>query len=282
MTVTLSGQRPVAMVTGASRGIGRATAIAFAKAGFDLIITARTEYEGQKNDYSVTDVSGHPLSGSLNSTAESVREAGAECVVIKMDLLSMDSVKAAAEMALGSTSRMDVLVNNAIYQGSDINLPFLDIQMSTLDRVAQGYIHAQVYLTQKILVQMIHQKNGRIINITSGAGHRDPPLPAGKGGWGYAYGAGKAAFGRMAGVITTEHGHQGIQAFTLNPGVVSTDTLLATMGGNPELAKRYGSAPPEVPAAVILWLASSPLAIDFQRQMIECQPFALEQKIINW
>ena len=129
---------------------------------------------------------------------------------------------------------------------------------------------------------MLLQKSGRIINITSGAGHRDPPLPAGKGGWGYAYGAGKAAFGRMAGVITTEHGHQGIQAFTMNPGVVSTDTLLATMGGDPEIAKRYGSAPPDVPAAVILWLGTSPLATNYQKQMIECQPFARDQKIIDW
>jgi len=282
MTVQLTGKRPVAMVTGASRGIGRATAIAFAKAGFDLIITARTEYEGQKSDYSVTDASGQTLSGSLDGTAQSIEAAGAQCLVIKMDLLSMDSVRSAAAVALSSAPKIDILVNNAIYQGTDMNVPFLEVQTDTLERVAQGYIYAQVSLTQAILTQMITQKSGRIINITSGAGHRDPPLPAGKGGWGYAYGAGKAAFGRMAGVITTEHGHQGIQAFTMNPGVVSTDTLLATMGGDPEIAKRYGSAPPEVPAAVILWLATSPIATNYQKQMIECQPFARDQKIIDW
>ncbi|MNC50249.1 2-(R)-hydroxypropyl-CoM dehydrogenase [compost metagenome] len=200
-----------------------------------------------------------------------------------MDLLDADSVCAACAAVLEHFGRIDVLVNNAIYQGSDLNLPFLDLEAETLLRVYQGYLLAPFLATRAVLPQMLERGDGVIINVTSGAGESDPPVAAGRGGWGYAYGAGKATVSRLSGILTTELGERGIRAYTVNPGVVTTEALKATIGDKGVIALRGGVAPPEVPAAVMLWLATAAEAGEFQKRTIAAQPFALEQGIVaDW
>lgn len=269
----------VAFITGASRGIGRATAIAFARAGFDLALSARTVEAGETYRHSIHTPDGKPLSGSLNETAEQARSYGVDVKVVPMDLLDADSVTAAVTTVLDYYGHVDVLINNAIYQGTDLNLPLLELQPQTLSRMAQGYILAPLQITQQILPGMLARERGCIINITSGAGESDPPVPSIEGGWGYAYGAGKAAVSRLSGIIAREHGKQGIQAFTVNPGVVNTETLRVTIGDRGVNALGKGIAEPELPAAVLLWLATSPEAEGFQYRTVHAQPFAREQDI---
>lgn len=273
----------VAFITGSSRGIGRATALAFARAGFDVAISARTLEEGETHAHALTHADGRPLAGSLAETAQAVRELGRDAFAVRMDLLDEHSVRAAAAAVLDRFGRVDVLVNNAIYQGSDLNLPFMELAGDTLQRVFQGYVVAPVALTQSLLPAMLAQGGGIVINVTSGAGESDPPVAAGKGGWGYAYGAGKAAVSRLSGVLVAEFGAAGIRAYTVNPGVVGTEALRATIGERGVIALRRGVAPPEVPAAVLCWLATAAEAAGFQRRTIQAQPFALEQGIVaDW
>ena len=273
----------VAFITGASRGIGRETALAFARAGFDLAISARSLDEGESHAHGLRNPDGTPLPGSLNATAAAVRELGRKVLVVPMDLLDSDSVLAASRAVFAEYGRVDVLVNNAIYQGSDLNAPFMQLQPETLERVFQGYMLSPFLLTRAVVSQMLEQGGGVVINVTSGAGETDPPVAAGKGGWGYAYGAGKAAVSRLSGVLTTELGEAGIRAYTLNPGVVTTEALKATIGDKGMIALRSGSAAPDVPAAVMLWLATDEQAPKFQRRTIAAQPFALEHGIVaDW
>jgi len=271
----------VAFITGASRGIGRATALAFARAGFDLAISARSLDEGQSHAHGLRNPDGTPLPGSLNATAAAIRELGRKALVVPMDLLDSESVLAASQAVFTEYGRVDVLVNNAIYQGSDLNVPFMQLQPETLERVFQGYVMTPFLLTRAVVSQMLEQGGGVVINVTSGAGETDPPVAAGKGGWGYAYGAGKAAVSRLSGILSVELGEQGIRAYTLNPGVVTTDALRATIGDKGVIALRAGSAPPEVPAAVMLWLATHEGAVDHQRKTIHCPPFAREHAIVE-
>lgn len=273
----------VGFVTGASRGIGRETAIAFARAGFDVAISARTLEEGESHAHALRNADGSPLPGSLASTADAIRALGRKALVIRMDLLDDASVRAAGDAVLREFGRIDALVNNAVYQGSDLNLPFMDLEPATLQRVFQGYVMAPFLLTRTVLPAMIGQGSGVVINVTSGAGESDPPVAAGRGGWGYAYGAGKAAVSRLSGILSVELGEKGIRAYTVNPGVVTTEALKATIGDKGVIALRNGSAPPEVPAAVLLWLATAPGAERFQKRTINAQPFALEQRIVaDW
>lgn len=269
----------VAFITGASRGIGRATAIAFARAGYDLALSARTLTAGESHAHSIRTPDGQPLAGSLNETAEQARRHGVEVKVVPMDLLDSGSVSDAVTAVLNHFGHIDVLINNAIYQGPDLNAPLVELQQQTLLRMAQGYILAPLLITQRVLPSMISRKSGCIINITSGAGESDPPVPATDGGWGYAYGAGKAAVSRLSGIIAREHGDQGICAFTVNPGVVNTETLRATIGERGVTMLGKGIAAPELPAAVLLWLATASAAENYQYRTIHAQPFAHEQGI---
>lgn len=273
----------VAFITGASRGIGRETALAFARAGFDVAISARTVEEGESTVHRLCDAQGVPLAGSLNSTAAAIRAMGRKALVVPMDLLDSASVLAAGQAVLAALGRIDVLINNAIYQGRDLNSAFMSLQAQTMQRVFQGYVLAPLLLTQTVLPGMLARGDGVVINVTSGAGEGDPPVAAVDGGWGYAYGAGKAAVSRVSGVLAAELGEQGIRAFTLNPGVVTTDALKATIGENGLLALRIGTAPPLVPAEVMVWLATNDQAARFQRRTIAAQAFALEHGIVaNW
>lgn len=273
----------VAFITGASRGIGRETALAFARAGFDVAISARTFDEGESHAHALRNADGKPLPGSLNGTAAAIRALGRKVLVVPMDLLDSASVLGASAAVFAEFGRIDVLVNNAIYQGGDLNLPFMELQAETLERVFQGYVMSPFLLTRAVAVGMLEQGGGVVINVTSGAGESDPPIAASKGGWGYAYGAGKAAVSRLSGVLAIELGERGIRGYTVNPGVVTTDALKATIGDSGLIALRAGSAPPEVPAAVMLWLATAEQAVDYQRRTIAAQPFALEHGIVpDW
>ena len=273
----------VAFVTGASRGIGRETALAFARAGFDLAISARTLDEGESHPHGLRNSDGTPLSGSLNGTAAQIRALGRKALVVPMNLLDSHSVSAASAAVFAEYGRVDVLVNNAIYQGSDLNLPFMELSPETLERVFQGYMLTPFLLTRAVVSGMLAQGGGVVINVTSGAGESDPPVAAGKGGWGYAYGAGKAVVSRLSGILSVELGERGIRAYTVNPGVVTTDALRATIGDQGVIALRSGSAPPQVPAAVMLWLATHEAAVDFQQRTLHCQRFALEHGIVaDW
>ena len=270
----------VVLITGASRGIGKATALAFARAGFDVAITARTEVEGQQSQYGLTTADGKPLPGSLATTAAEIAACGVRALAVPMDLLDPDSVDNAASRVLDTFGRLDVLINNAVYQGRDINATFLKLDEAALQRVCEGYILAPYRLTRRILEAMLAAGSGTLINVSSGAGERDPPLPADQGGWGFGYGAGKAAFSRMAGVIATELGPRGIRAFTINPGIVRTEALMATIGDKGALAIQQGSAPPEVPAQLMLWLATHSEADAYQHQTIDAQALARERGIV--
>ena len=139
----------VAFITGASRGIGKATALAFAGAGYDLVISARTLDEGERHGHALQRADGSPLPGSLAATAAEIRALGRRVREIRMDLLDDTSVLSAADVALRAFGRVDVLVNNAIYQGRDLNLPVLELEPATLQRVFQGYVLAPFLLTDR-------------------------------------------------------------------------------------------------------------------------------------
>lgn len=269
----------VAMVTGASRGIGRATALAFAQAGFDLVLAGREHTTSQHSAHQLLDRAGKPLPGSLAEVAEEIRQLGRCAWCVSLDLLDGDSAVAAASEALAQAGRVDVLVNNAVYQGSDLNASLMQLQVDTLQRVAQAYLISPLLLTRTLAAHMAERGSGVIINVSSGAGESNPPVAAQQGGWGYAYGAGKAAVSRLSGVIKAELGGQGVRAYTLNPGVVTTEALQATIGAAGIAALGVGSAPPSLPAAVMLWLVQRDEIGRWQKRTVHAQPFAEEQGI---
>ena len=269
----LTASGPVVFVTGASRGIGAATAIAFAKAGWRVVIAARTLQAAQEQSHQLRYADGQLLQGSLSETAKAIQATGAEVFMQSMDLMVAHSMDLAIEAALKHFGRIDVLINNAVYQDREVNAMLLDLDDDALQRSLLGNVVAPFHMAKKVLPHMISQGGGKIINMGSGAGQYDPPMAANQGGWGFAYGASKAGLGRLAGCINREWGHAGVVAFSVNPGFVNTEAAQATLGLDAELSQRYGATTPEAIAASLLWLASHASAAELTRkpQLIDLQ-----------
>jgi NAD(P)-dependent dehydrogenase (short-subunit alcohol dehydrogenase family) len=263
-----SSERKVAFVTGASRGIGRASAIALAEAGFDVVVTARTVREGETAD-------GRPLPGSIETTAAQVEAAGQRALPMRLDLLDEASMQAAVDATLAQWGRIDVLLNNAIYIGPANMSPFLELELDEVRTLMQGNLLAQIDLTQKVLPHMLERGRGLVINMVSNAALSDPPAPTGSGGWGFAYGASKAALLRMAGVLAIEHAKSGVSFVNLEPGFVLTEAMKLN-DPDGELSKYAVGAPVEVPGRVIAWLASDDHAEKYNGEIVLAQPLCLE------
>jgi NAD(P)-dependent dehydrogenase (short-subunit alcohol dehydrogenase family) len=273
--------KPVAFVTGASRGIGKATALALAERGYDLAISARTVTGAEQHEYSPTARRSlrRAMPGSLDETAQLARERGAAVHALPMDLLDRESTRSAARAALAAFGRVDVLVNNAIYQGPGVMDRALALDLEHVSRVFLGNVTHQLLVVQEILPHMLARKSGAIVNLVSAAGMGDPP--PGSGAWGFAYGASKAALIRMAGVLASEHAGAGVSFFNLEPGLVLTESM-REQGLSEELLKAVpgGGAPPAVPAAVIAWLATSPDAAKWHAKTIHAQAAAKELRLV--
>jgi NAD(P)-dependent dehydrogenase (short-subunit alcohol dehydrogenase family) len=251
----------IAFVTGASRGIGRCTALALAEAGFDVAISARTIREGEGRADDV------PVPGSLETTASEIDERGRRALAVPMDLLDAGGVAAAARQVLDDWGAIDVLVNNGIYQGPGTMDRILDLTPEKMSKLITGNYVNQVLLIQTVLPQMVERGYGRIVNMVSGSAQVDPPAAPGEGGWGIAYSASKAAFGRVAGGINAEFGPSGVVAFNVDPGNVITEKRKAQHPDDAYEAN-FGSAPPEATAKVIAWLVTDDEALRFRGKWI--------------
>jgi len=219
----------VAFVTGASRGIGSASAVALALAGFDVAIGARTLVEGEGIDDS--DTRGRRVPGSLESTAGRIEAAGQRALVIRMDLLDRPSLHAAVELVLDRFGQVDVLVNNAVHTGPGSMTQILDLTIPVIEEKLEANAVAPMVLIKLVLPGMLERGRGTIINVTSPVAENDPPAPAGSGGWGLAYAMSKGALHRVAGILAVELGSRGICAFNLDPGFVVTERMARFITG---------------------------------------------------
>lgn len=274
---------PVVLITGASRGIGAATAQAFGMAGWHVAITARTQTEGQYLDHQLRRPDGALMAGSLAVTASAVQCAGAEVFAHPMDLMDKASMDQAFDAVLARFGRVDVLINNAVYQDRETNALLLDLDDDMLERTFQGNVVAPFHLTRRLLPVMLAQGHGLVINVCSGAGQNDPPFPVNQGGWGFAYGASKAALIRLAGCINRELGSRGVRSYSVDPGVVTTEAVTATLGDDGLLAQRYGAMSPQAIAQALLWLARDPQAPTYAKGkgMLALQDLAKAQGLMT-
>jgi NAD(P)-dependent dehydrogenase (short-subunit alcohol dehydrogenase family) len=200
----------VAIVTGASRGIGQAIAELFAKEGARVICTARTLHEG---DHKL-------LEGSLETTVAGIKKAGGEATAVTCDVSS----EAECEKLFNETHRIygpaDVLVNNAALT---YFIPVKDFDTRKWMRSFSINLHAPFILSRLALKDMIPRKSGAILNISSAAA-----VGPGRGPYkgdaiirgAVCYGAEKAAMERMTQGLAEEVYEDGISVTCLSPSVV--------------------------------------------------------------
>jgi NAD(P)-dependent dehydrogenase (short-subunit alcohol dehydrogenase family) len=258
------GGSPVAIVTGASRGIGRAGALALAEAGFDVVVSARTvrEGEGVAEPNSVREEAILAVPGSLERTAQEVEERGQRALIVPMDLIDVASGTALPATVMAEWGRIDVLFNNAIFRGVGTLDRIADLTVESMTNLLAGNFMNQILLIQQVIPHMLAAGGGTIIDMVSGSARLDPAGPPGEGGWGILYSASKAAFGRVAGGVNAEYRAQGIKAFNVDPGNVVTEARKAAKPDD-EYSTGYGSEPAEATGKVVAWLATDPTADKF-------------------
>ena len=240
-------QGKVAIVTGASRGIGKAISELFAKEGAKVICSARTLKEGE-----------HPLGGSLETTVAGIRKSGGEATAVTCDVSS----EAECEKLVAETHRIyglvDVLVNNAALT---YFIPVKDFPPKRWMRSFAVNLHAPFIMSHLVLQDMIPRKSGAIVNISSGSAigpgrgpYRNETPPVGTA----CYGAEKAALERFTQGLAEEVYDHGISVTCVSPSLV-VPTPGTVYHHLVESMDDPSGEPVEVMAQSVLLLATEPL-----------------------
>lgn len=234
----------VALVTGASRGIGEAIARRFAAAGAAVAVTARTVDEGD-----------HPLPGSISTTVGEIAAAGGTAIAVAADLSDPDDRSAVITEVTKRLGPVDVLVNNAAVTYFEPVESFDDHHYAVMFEVQ---VRAPFELAQMVIPAMRERAAGWILNISSAARrHPEGPPYQRRARGGTVYGMCKAALERFSTGLAAEVFADGIAVNVLLPtGLVATPGVEhhgLTKGVPEELIER-----PEEFAETALWLCSGP------------------------
>ncbi|HSN61459.1 MAG TPA: 3-ketoacyl-ACP reductase [Ferruginibacter sp.] len=196
-----------AIITGGSRGIGKAIALALAKEGVNIIITGRNET-------------------SLQTTQKEISELGVNVIYAVMDVSKRKEVDASITGILEKSGPVDILVNNA---GIGAFGGFLELAPEQWEEIIQVNLLGVYYITRAILPGMIERQTGDIINISSTAGQRGAAVTS-------AYSASKFGLLGLTESLMLEVRKHNIRVSALTPSTVATDMAidLKLTDGNPD------------------------------------------------
>ena len=263
-SLPLSGK--TALVTGSSRGIGKAIAVELAGLGADIVVTARTVT--RRDD----------LPGTIQETVRLVEESGRRSVAIKADLTVDIDIDALAEQAIEAFGGIDILVNNAAAIDEQMFTSFWDTTAESLKHQVQLNLIAPWLLIKALAPGMRKRDGGIIVNITTG----DPAavstnLP-GKGATGAAYPASKAALDRMTRDVANEFRADKIALFAVGPGFTLTENCeqLGPIGGFDTV---YAHSM-DVPAKAVGYLCSCPDPMWYTGKIIFAADFVREHNLL--
>ncbi|HMA47255.1 MAG TPA: SDR family NAD(P)-dependent oxidoreductase [Frankiaceae bacterium] len=195
MTTVFDLTGKTALVTGASRGIGRAIALGLAGAGADLALAAR----GQD---------------ALARVRGEIEAYGRKVVVLPTDVTDREAVRRMVDDAIGALGHLDVLVNNA--GGTSFMVPFTELRFSGWEKAMRLNVDSVVHACQAVGPHLLARRSGSVINVASVAGLDGSPALA-------PYGASKAAVISLTRSLALEWGHAGVRVNALCPGWTATD-----------------------------------------------------------
>lgn len=224
-----------ALITGASRGIGAATARHMATQGMKVVLAARTL-------------------GDCEQVAAEIRQDGGDAVAVECDVASFTSVEAAVKLAVDTYGKLDILVNNAGV--IDPIARIADSDPGGWSQVVDINLKGVYYGLRAVLPDMEKRGSGVIINISSGAATNALE------GWSH-YCATKAAVLSLTQCVHKEYAEHGVRCIGMSPGTVATDMQVAIRdsGINPVSQMDFSAhIPPEWPAQAITWLCTEAAA----------------------
>jgi 2-deoxy-D-gluconate 3-dehydrogenase len=184
-----------AVVTGASRGIGRAIAVEYARQGADVALLARNRE-------------------LLDEVAGEVAGLGRSAVVVVADVLDEASVATGVQEAVAGLGGLDIVVNNA--GGNSFSSPLVGMRFSGWQKTQRLNVESIVHVLQAAAPVLVDQTSGSVINVASVAGLRGAPMMS-------HYGAAKAAVMSLTRSLAVEWAWAGVRVNTLLPGWIETD-----------------------------------------------------------
>ncbi len=230
----------VALVTGGSRGIGKAVAATYAREGAEVIIAAREV-------------------DSLEAAAAEIRKSGGRVVPLQADVAHREAVQGLAEEITRRFGRLHILVNNASLLGPRV--PLLEYPEEEWEQVIAVNLHGPFFIIKACLPFMIQAGEGSIINVSSGVGR------VGKPRWG-AYAASKFGLEGLTQVLAAELKAHHIRVNAVNPGGTRTTMRAAAY---PE-EEPFTLPTPEEITPVFLYLASD-ASRDVTGQSLDARDF---------
>lgn len=258
---TLKGR--VALVTGASRGVGKGIALGLGEAGATVYITGRTVEPG---------TSPGGMGGTLGETAAAVTQAGGNGIAVACDHTDDGQVRALFDRIQAEQGRLDVLVNNVwggyehFYDGTRFwdEQGFWTAPISRWDKSFNAGVRAHYVASVLAAPMMIAQGTGLIVNISFFAGQRDDR--------GVSYGVAKAADDRMAACMAHELRLHNVAAVSLYPGLVRTESVLAAG----DFFDFSNSESPEFIGRAVAALAADPQVMAKSGQVLVAAQVALD------
>jgi citronellol/citronellal dehydrogenase len=226
----------VAIVTGASRGIGRALAIGLADAGAAVVCAARTEIE-----------SAGGLPGTIHATVAAIAARNGHALAVRCDIGREDEIERLVESSRAEFGRLDVLVNNAM---APTRAPFAESTVEQWDESMRVNVRSLFLTCQAVAGPMSDGGGGSIINISSGAA--DPKVVGLPSGF-LTYSVAKAAMERFSTALADELRSLGIAVNALRPGAVKTETAVHELGEDYDWT---GWAKPEAVVPAVVFLAA--------------------------
>lgn len=240
---TLSDQ--VAVVTGASRGIGKGIALALAEQGATVYVTGRTVTPGS-----------YPLPGTVGETAAEVTRRGGKGIAVQVDHANDEQVAALFEQVKREQGRLDILVNNAFSLPEDLTAPepFWEKPLSNWEMIDVG-VRSNFVAAWHASKIMAPQKSGLIVAISGYTGVAYT--------YGVVFGTSKSAVDRMARDMAVELKPYNVASISLWQGLTLTERAERNLAQIPGLDKGSATQPangcsPEFPGRVIAALASAP------------------------
>jgi 7-alpha-hydroxysteroid dehydrogenase len=213
----------VAIVTGASRGIGSTIARSLAAEGAAVVVAARTQVEGKSRH-----------SGSTESVASQIKELGGKSISVRCDVASDSDRVALVEAAKRAFGPVDIMINNAAAFGTT---DFLALPLRRMQLCFEVNVFAAYHLMQLVLPDMVERGQGWIVNITSDASRRpaEGPYSGQPSPGGAAYGCSKLALEFLTRSVASEMFVHGVAVNALMPSLpVPTPSMLDAM---PELSE---------------------------------------------
>ena len=233
----------VAVVTGASRGIGKGCALELGAAGATVYVTARSVSEDD-----------HPLPGTIGATADEVTAAGGTAVAVALDHRDDDAVEALFRRVLDEHGRLDVLVNNAFIVTNELTSgkPFWEVPISNWDDMIDIGTRSAYVASVFAARPMVDAGAGLIVNVSSSG--------AEEYAWQVAYGVGKCALDRITVDAAHELAPYGVSVVSVWPGFVRTERidLGVAAGLLPESLDLSTSESPRFVGRAVVALAADP------------------------